>query len=102
MEERKEIRPARFLDHYFMRAMSNKGRTMLFIDQVGLLVEKRRKRSVGGRMRNCFFKKITSEIFMREIESRHTYMTIITLEEKDKNDFKSFLCSVQNSLSAFF
>lgn len=42
------------------------------------------------------FKKITSEIFVREIESRYTYMTNMTWEGNSEKDFKSFLFSVCN------
>lgn len=46
--------------------------------------------------------KITSEIFVREIENRYTYMTNMPLEEKMVKMILSFLFSVRNSPLIFF
>lgn len=45
---------------------------MLFVKEISLKAEeRRRKHSAGGRMKNKK-RKITLEIFVREIESRYT------------------------------
>lgn len=66
---------------------SNGEDRMLYVEEISLKAEeRRRKHSAGGRMRNK--KKITLEVFVREIESRYASMTNTIWEGNGEKDFK--------------